>query len=101
MRDIANQIESTQILGISPDKPSAQLKFAEKNSLGYPLLSDTDHRVAELFDVWKEKSFMGRLGLGIVRSAFLVGADGRIEHAWYKVSPKDTPKNLLHALAAT
>jgi thioredoxin-dependent peroxiredoxin len=99
MRDIANQIDTTQILGISPDKPSAQLKFAEKHSLGYPLLCDTDHAVAEAFDVWKEKSFMGRLGLGVVRSAFLVGTDGRIEHAWYKVSPKDTPKNLLEALA--
>jgi thioredoxin-dependent peroxiredoxin len=98
MRDIATKIETTQILGISPDKPTAQLKFAEKNSLGYPLLSDPDHAVAAAYDVWKEKSLMGRLGLGIVRSAFLVGADGLIENAWYKVSPKDTPRNLLDAL---
>lgn len=98
MRDIAAKIGTTQILGISADKPSAQLKFAEKNSLGYPLLSDPDHTVAEAYDVWKEKSFMGRLGLGIVRSAFLVDADGQIEYAWYKVSPKDTPRNLLDVL---
>jgi thioredoxin-dependent peroxiredoxin len=98
MRDIADKIETTQILGISADKPSAQLKFAEKNSLGYPLLSDPDHTVATAYDVWKEKSFMGRIGLGIVRSAFLVGADGTIEHAWYKISPDDTPRKLLDAL---
>jgi peroxiredoxin Q/BCP len=98
MRDIADKIDTTQIVGISPDKPSAQLKFAEKHSLGYPLLSDPDHAVAEAYGVWKEKSFMGRIGLGIVRSAFLVGVDGRVEHAWYKVSPNDTPRVLLDAL---
>jgi thioredoxin-dependent peroxiredoxin len=98
MRDIADRIDTTQILGISGDKPSAQLKFAQKNNLGYPLLSDPDHAVAQAYDVYKEKSFMGRIGLGIVRSAFLVGTDGLIEQAWYKVSPNDTPKNLLLAL---
>lgn len=98
MRDIANRIDTTAIIGISADKPSAQLKFAEKHSLGYPLLSDVDKRVCQAYGVWAEKSFMGRIGLGIVRSAFLVGTDGRIEHAWYKVSPNDTPKRLLEAL---
>ena len=98
MRDIADEIGTTAILGISGDKPSAQLKFDEKHHLGYPLLSDADHAVCQAYGVWAEKSFMGRIGLGIVRSAFLVGADGRIEHAWYKVSPKDTPQRLLEAL---
>ena len=87
------------MLGISPDKPAKQLKFAEKYSLGFPLLSDPEHTTAEAFDVWKEKSMYGRKYLGIVRSAFLIGADGKVEEAWYKISPADTPKNLLAAVA--
>jgi len=56
--------------------------------------------VAEAYGVWKEKSMYGRKYMGIERSAFLIGPDGRIEQAWYKISPKDTPTNLLKALAA-
>ena len=100
LRDVLGDIGDTAVLGISPDKPSKQLKFAEKYSLGFPLLSDPDHSVAEAFGVWKEKSMYGRKYMGIERSAFLIGADGKIEQAWYKVSPADTPKNLLAALAA-
>ncbi len=88
------------VLGISGDKPEKQKRFDEKNGLGYRLLSDLDHEVAEAFGVWREKKLYGKSYLGIVRSAFLVGADGLIEHAWYKVSPKDTPKKLAAALAA-
>lgn len=100
MRDIAGDIGATQILGISPDKPTAQAKFDEKFGLGYPLLSDEDHAVAEAFGVWGEKKNYGKTYMGIIRSAFLVDEKGKIEHAWYKVSPKDTPANLLKALAA-
>jgi peroxiredoxin Q/BCP len=99
LNDVLGDIGDTVVLGISPDKPSKQLKFAEKYSLGFPLLSDPDHTVAEAFDVWKEKSMYGRKYMGIVRSAFLVDEQGRIAAAWYKVSPADTPKNLLAALA--
>ncbi len=100
MRDTAEELEGLAVLGISGDKPDKQKRFDEKNDLGYPLLSDLDHEVAEAFGVWREKKLYGKSYLGIVRSAFLVGADGRIEHAWYKVSPKDTPKKLAAALAA-
>ena len=99
MRDIAGDIGDTQILGISPDKPTAQAKFDEKFGLGYPLLADEDHAVAEAFGVWGEKKNYGKTYMGIIRSAFLVDEKGRIEQAWYKVSPKDTPANLLKALA--
>ena len=64
------------MLGISPDKPSKQLKFAEKYSLGFPLLSDPDHAVAEAFGVWQEKKMYGKKYMGIVRSAFLDRRDG-------------------------
>ncbi len=99
LNDILGDIGDTVVLGISPDKPAKQLKFAEKYSLGFPLLSDPEHTTAEAFDVWKEKSMYGRKYLGIVRSAFLIGADGKVEEAWYKISPADTPKNLLAAVA--
>ena len=87
------------MLGISPDKPSKQLKFAEKYGLGFPLLSDPDHAVAEAFGVWKEKSMYGRKYMGIERSAFLIDEKGKVAEAWYKISPADTPKNLLAAIA--
>jgi peroxiredoxin Q/BCP len=100
LNEVLADIGDTAVLGISPDKPSKQLRFAEKYSLGFPLLSDPDHSVAEAFGVWKEKSMYGRKYMGIERSAFLIGPTGKIEQAWYKVSPVDTPKNLLAALAA-
>jgi peroxiredoxin Q/BCP len=100
LNDILGDVGDTVVLGISPDKPSKQAKFAQKYSLGFQLLSDPDHAVAEAFDVWKEKSMYGRTYMGIERSAFLVDEKGKVAETWYKVSPADTPKNLLAALAA-
>ena len=100
LRDIRGDVGDTVILGISPDKPAKQQKFDEKYGLGFPLLADEDHRVAEAYDVWAEKSMYGKKYMGIVRSAFLIDPKGRIEQAWYKVSPKDTAANLLQAVAA-
>jgi peroxiredoxin Q/BCP len=99
LNDVLADIGDTAVLGISPDKPSKQLKFAEKYSLGFPLLSDADHAVAESFDVWKQKRMYGREYMGIERSAFLIDEHGKVVEAWYKISPADTPKNLLAALA--
>lgn len=98
LRDIAKKIGETAIIGISPDTPTKQKKFADKFDLPFPLLADTEHAVAEKYFVWKQKSMYGRTYMGIERSAFLIGGDGKIEAAWYKVSPKDTPANLLKAL---
>lgn len=100
LRDIAGKIGDVAIVGISPDLPAKQKKFAEKFDLPFPLLSDPEHVVSEAYAVWKEKSMYGRKYMGIERSAFLIGPTGKIEHAWYKVSPKDTPANLLRALKA-
>ena len=101
LRDVAEQVGDTVILGISPDKPDKQAKFDAKYGLGFPLLADTDHAVAEAYGVWKEKKNYGRTYMGIERSAFLVGPDGTLEQVWYKISPKDTPTNLLEALAGS
>ena len=99
LRDIAGDVGDTVIIGISPDKPSKLAKFDEKYSLGFDLLADEDHAVAEAFGVWTEKSMYGRKYMGIQRSAFLIDEKGRIERAWPKISPKDTPIDLLNALA--
>jgi peroxiredoxin Q/BCP len=100
LRDIAADIGDTAIIGISPDKPDKQKKFDEKYGLGFPLLSDPEHEVAAAYGVWGEKKLYGKAYMGIIRSAFLVDEQGKIEQAWYKVSPKDTPKNLLKALGS-
>lgn len=100
LRDVVDHIGDTVIIGISPDTSAKQKKFADKYELPFSLLADVDHVVAEKYGVWKQKSMYGRTYMGIERSAFLIGANGRIEHAWYKVSPKDTPANLLKALKA-
>ena len=98
LRDVAGDVGDTVILGISPDKPAKQAKFDDKFGLGFPLLADEDHAVAEAYDVWAEKSMYGKKYFGIVRSAFLVDEKGKVAEAWYKVSPKDTAANLLKSL---
>ena len=100
LRDVAGEVGDTAILGISPDTPDKQAKFDEKYSLGYPLLADTEHKVADAYGVWGEKKLYGRAFMGIIRSAFLIDEKGKIEQAWYKISPKDTPIKLLKALEA-
>ena len=100
LRDVLGEVGDTAIIGISPDKPAALAKFDAKYGLGFTLLSDVDHAVAEAFGVWQEKKMYGKVSMGVVRSAFLIGADGRLEQVWYKISPKDTPTKLLEAIAA-
>ena len=87
-------------VGISPDPPAKQQKFDTKHGLGFPLLADEDHKVAEAYGAWGEKSMYGKKYMGIIRSAFLIDEKGKIAAAWYKVSPKDTVPNALAALEA-
>ncbi|HJP66097.1 MAG TPA: thioredoxin-dependent thiol peroxidase [Actinomycetota bacterium] len=87
-------------VGISPDPPEKQGRFDAKYGLGFPLLSDPDHRVAEGFGVWGEKKLYGRSYMGIIRSAFLIGPDGRVIRAWYGVKPAETVPNVLRVLTA-
>lgn len=100
VRDVMDRIGTTAVVGISPDPPPRQARFAAKHGLPFPLLSDEDHAVAEAWGVWGERSMYGRKFMGIIRSAFLVDEEGRIVHAWYKVSPRDTAAKLLAALGA-
>ncbi|MGA1182231.1 MAG: thioredoxin-dependent thiol peroxidase [Actinobacteria bacterium] len=100
LRDIAGEIGDTVIIGISPDQPSKLARFDEKYSLGFTLLSDEDHAVAEAFGVWVEKSLYGKKYMGVQRSSFLIDGAGRVTRAWPKISPADTPTELLKALGA-
>jgi peroxiredoxin Q/BCP len=102
LRDAMPQLKRLKaaVVGISPDPPEKQARFAEKYSLGFPLLSDTDHKVAESWGTWGERSLYGRRFMGIVRSAFVVDENGKIAAAFYKVSPKDTVPKVRAALEA-
>lgn len=98
LRDLSKKIGDVAIIGVSPDAVDKQKKFATKYKVGFPLLCDTEQVVSLKYGVWQEKSLYGRTFMGIVRSAFLIGPTGRVEEAWYKISPKDTPAKLLKAL---
>ena len=101
VRDAREDLASlgVDVVGISPDRPDAQSRFDQKFGLGFPLLSDPDHAVADAYGVWGEKVNYGRTYMGIIRSSFLIGEEGRIERAWYKVAPADTVPNARKALA--
>jgi len=86
------------VIGVSPDKPGAQQKFDEKFALGFPLLADTEHAMADAYGVWGEKSMYGKKYFGIIRSSFLIDEKGRIAGAWYKVSPADTVPEAMRVL---
>ena len=85
-------------MGISPDAPEAQKKFSDKLNLSYPLLSDPDHKVADAFGVWGEKKLYGKTYMGIIRSSFLIDEKRKIQHVWYKISPKNTVPELMKVL---
>jgi len=77
-------------VGISPDPPAKLKRFVDKYGLNFPLLSDPDHKTADAYGTWGEKSMYGKTYEGIIRSSFLLDEKGKIVEAWYKVSPKDT-----------
>jgi peroxiredoxin Q/BCP len=100
LRDVAGAVGGTVILGISPDRPKRLAAFDQKYSLGFALLSDMDHAVAEAYGVWVPRRLYGRSYMGILRSAFLVDEHGVLSHVWYKVAPAATAQNLLQALSS-
>ena len=88
------------VLGISPDAVKPIAKFADKFDLGFPLLSDEDHAVAEAYGVWVEKSMYGRTYFGNERTTFVVGPDGVITHVFRQVKPAEHDEKVLAALAS-
>ncbi len=98
LRDVAGEVGDTVIVGISPDPPEKLAKFDDKYGLGFTLLSDPDHKVLEAYGAWGERNMYGRTFMGVIRSAVLVGPNGKVVQVWPKISPKDTPVELLAAL---
>lgn len=91
-RDNFPKIEAVgaAVLGISPDDPDDLAKWKKKRDLPYPLLSDPDHKVAEAYGVWGEKSMFGKKYMGIIRSHFVVDEAGNLEDTQVKVKPEDS-----------
>lgn len=88
-RDNMNRLTKyADVVGVSPDSIKSHKSFKEKQSLNFPLISDTEHILAEQFGVWKEKSMYGRKYMGIERSTFILDGDGNIEKEWRKVKVK-------------
>jgi peroxiredoxin Q/BCP len=87
-----------RVIGISPDEVADIAKFAGKYDLGFTLLADPDHAVAERYGAWGEKSMYGKKYLGVLRSTFLVDADGRVARVFPKVQPKKHDALVLKAL---
>lgn len=85
------------LLGVSKDTPAAHAKFARKYALAVPLATDADNSVLEAFGAWVEKSMYGKSYMGIDRSTFLFGADGRLKRAWRKVKVPDHAEAVLAA----
>lgn len=83
------------VLGISPDPVKDVTKFANKFSLNFPLLADADHSVAEKYGVWQKKSMMGKEYMGVVRTTFVIGRDGKIAHVFEKVKPEGHEREVL------
>lgn len=90
----------TRIIGISPDSVASHAKFRKKRGLDITLAADEDHRIAEAYGVWQEKQMYGRTYMGVVRTTFLIGTDGRIASIWTVKRVKGHVAEVLAAAAA-
>jgi thioredoxin-dependent peroxiredoxin len=100
IRDRGAEYEAAgaRVIGVSPDEPGALEKFAAKYDLGFTLLADADHAVADAYGAWGEKSMYGKKYMGILRTTFIVDADGRIARVFPKIQPKKHDALVLKAL---
>jgi peroxiredoxin Q/BCP len=88
------------ILGISPDSVKSHQKFKKKYDLPFTLLSDLDHKVAEKYGLWVEKTFYGRKYMGVARTTYIIGPDGKIRRIFQKVNPEGHAAEVEAALKA-
>jgi peroxiredoxin Q/BCP len=103
IRDRASELADADavVLGVSPDPPERLARFDAKHGLGFTLLSDADHDVAQAYGVWVEKSMYGRRFWGNERTTFLIGPDGDVLEVMRKVKTADHDERVLAALGAT
>lgn len=98
-RDNMNRLTSKAVvIGVSPDSVASHKKFREKQSLNFILLSDSEHKVSEIFGAWGEKSMYGRKYFGIIRSTFLIDKDMKVKALWRKVKVKGHVDEVLKAV---
>lgn len=99
-RDDYKKIQNTGVvlLGASPDTPTAQKKFQEKYHLPFTLLADTDKKLCNAFGVIQEKSMYGKKVMGVARTTFVIGPDGKIKHVFHKVKPEGHSEEVLEYL---
>ena len=86
------------ILGVSPDSVQSHVKFKQKFQLQFPLLADEEHKVCDLYEVWGPKKFMGKSYEGVLRTTFLIDANGNIKHVYENVRPAEHSAELLKEL---
>jgi peroxiredoxin Q/BCP len=100
-RDLTPEYDAAgaRVIGVSPDPPASHERFRDKHGLTFTLLSDPDHVAAEAYGVWVEKSMYGRRYMGVERSTFVIGPDGVIVEALYKVKPKGNAAAVLDLVA--
>lgn len=100
-RDNFAQIETAEavVLGLSPDAPDALAEWIRDESLQYDLLSDPDHQVLEAWDAWGERSMYGKKYMGVVRSHWIIGEDGKVLDSQVKISPKKSVEKALKFLS--
>lgn len=86
------------VLGVSPDSEKTHAGFAAKQKLNFPLLADEDKALCKAYGVWQEKTLYGRKFMGVLRSTFVIGPDGVLQRALYKISVADHAAEVLEAL---
>ncbi|HTG36756.1 MAG TPA: thioredoxin-dependent thiol peroxidase [Thermoanaerobaculia bacterium] len=86
------------VLGVSPDDVASHGQFRDKYRLNFPLLADDGHQVAERYGAWREKNMYGKVSMGIQRSTFLIGGDGKVRKVWKKVNVDGHDEAVLDAL---
>jgi len=89
------------VLGVSPDGEASHAKFKEKYDLPFALLADTDHAVADAYDVWVEKTYSGKTYMGVERSTFVIDGDGNVAKAFRRVKPDEHADQVLEALGVS
>ncbi|MBX7135909.1 MAG: thioredoxin-dependent thiol peroxidase [Fimbriimonadaceae bacterium] len=97
-RDLLPKFTGTRVIGVSPDSVKSHRKFVDKFALTFTLLADEGHTLADACGVWVEKSMYGKKYMGVERTTFLVGADGKVTKVWNKVKPQGHAEEVLAAI---
>jgi len=99
-RDALNELSrvKTSVAGVSADPPEALQNFRDKYQLNFPLLSDPEHKTLEAYGVWQEKNMYGRKSMGIVRTTYVIGPDGKITHVFPRVKVDGHIHQVLQAV---